>query len=82
VSIEAIIAAETNKKLECEVNSRIKNIFGVKVTVNGFGASDCKNNCGSHLLHFPGLEDADSIIKILSRYLTSLANINSVHIIR
>jgi len=51
-TVTAVIAAQTNKKLECEVNRYIKREGGAKIPVTGFGASDCKENCGSHLLYF------------------------------
>ncbi len=48
----AIIAAQTNKKIECEINRRLKNEITSRIPVLGFGATDCKENCGSHLLYF------------------------------
>ncbi len=47
-----IIAAQTNKKIECEINKCLKNKLNARVPVLGFGASDCKENCRSHLLYF------------------------------
>lgn len=47
----AIIAAHTNKKRECKMNRRLKNEMTARIPVLGFGASDCKENCGSHLLY-------------------------------
>lgn len=58
-SMEAIIVAETNKDLECTINNQIKNVSGAKIHVNGFGASDCRKNCESHLLYFPEVKKAD-----------------------
>jgi Uri superfamily endonuclease len=36
-----------------------------EIPVMGFGASDCKKNCGSHLLYFG---DAEIITKIVGFY--------------
>jgi Uri superfamily endonuclease len=81
VSVEAVIAAETNKKMECSINSRIKGIEGAEVPVKGFGASDCRKNCGSHLLYFPEIENADCLIQKLVRHLQSESGILSVCVV-
>jgi Uri superfamily endonuclease len=80
VSVEAVIAAETNKKMECNINSHIKGIKGAEVPVKGFGASDCRKNCGSHLLYFPEIENADCLVQKLVRYLQSESGILSVYV--
>lgn len=65
VSVEATIDAETTKKMECTIKSYLKNLKGAKVPINGFGASDCRKNCRSHLLYFPELKSADYLIQKL-----------------
>lgn len=52
VVVTAIITAQTDKKMECKINSYLKNEMKAKSPVLGFGASDCKQNCESHLLYF------------------------------
>ena len=69
VSVEAVITAETNEKMECNLNSYLKKIKGSKIQVNGFGASDCKKNCRSHLLYFPEIKRADWLVQKLVRHL-------------
>jgi len=64
-TITAVVAAETNKKLECNINRYIKMKGGAKIPVMGFGASDCKENCKTHLLYF-GEENIKS--KIVALY--------------
>jgi Uri superfamily endonuclease len=81
VSVEAVIAAETNKKMECNINSHIKGITGAEVPVKGFGASDCRKNCGSHLLYFPEIENADCLVQKLVRHLRSESGILSVSVV-
>jgi Uri superfamily endonuclease len=78
VSVEAVIAAETNKKMECNINQHIKGIEGAEVPVKGFGASDCRKKCGSHLLYFPQIENADYLVQKLVRQLQSESSILSV----
>ena len=81
VSVEAVIAAETNKKMECNINSRIKGMKGAEVPVKGFGASDCRKNCGSHLLYFPEIQNADCLVQNLVRSLQSVSGILSVCVV-
>lgn len=51
-AITAVVAAQTNKKMECEINHDIMQATEAKFPILGFGASDCKENCKSHLLYF------------------------------
>ena len=81
VSVEAVLAAETNRKMECAINSRIKGIEGAEVPVKGFGASDCRKICGSHLLYFPEIENADCLVQKLVRLLQSESGILSVCVV-
>jgi endonuclease-3 len=76
VSIEAVIAAKTNKNIECNLNSYLKSLSGAEITINRFGASDCKKNCKSHLLYFPGTKNPDSLIQKLVEYLSLSAGIS------
>ena len=81
VSVEAVIAAETNKKMECNINQHIKGMKGAEVPVKGFGASDCRKNCGSHLLYFPEIENANCLVQKLVRHLQSESGILSVCVV-
>lgn len=81
VSVEAIIAAETNEKMECNSNQHMKKMMRAKVSVKGFGASDCRKNCGSHLLYFPEIRKADFLVQRIVRYLDSAAGILSIHVV-
>jgi len=60
-TVTAVVAAQTNKKLECNLNRYIKREGEAKILGKGFGASDCKENCESHLLYF-GEENIESKI--------------------
>jgi len=63
VSIEAVIVAETNENMECKTNQYIKTMMGAEVPVKGFGASDCRKNCESHLLFFPDIIEDDILVR-------------------
>ncbi len=58
-----IFATLNNIKQECEINHLLKGIKGSKIIVPGFGASDCKKNCESHLLFFPKIPEKDILIR-------------------
>jgi Uri superfamily endonuclease len=60
----SVVAAQTSVKLECEFNHCIKRMEKTEIPVLGFGASDCRKHCGSHLLHF-NEEDVESKIAML-----------------
>jgi len=81
VSVEAVIVAETNENMECKTNQYLKRIMGAKVQVKGFGASDCRKNCGSHLLYFPEIENADFLVQKLVGHLHSSSGILSVYVV-
>ncbi len=81
VSMKAVIVAETNEKLECNSNRYMKRELGAKVPVKGFGASDCRKNCGSHLLYFPEIKKADFLVQRIVRYFNSSAGVLSVIVV-
>ena len=82
MSVEAVVVAGTNEKMECNINSYIKQMHGVEVPVSGFGASDCSKNCGSHLLYSPEVKKADVLVHELVEHLTSLTGILSVTVLK
>jgi endonuclease-3 len=82
VSIEAVVAAETKKDMECNLNSHMKKTKKAKVPVSGFGASDCRKGCKSHLLYFPETENQDRLVQKLVEHLESSVDILSVYVIR
>jgi len=70
-AVTAVVAAETSKKLECNMNRYIKCEGGAKIPVKGFGSSDCKENCGSHLLYFGEEEIKSKIAMFYAKQLES-----------
>ena len=63
-TVTAVIAAQTDGKAECTMNLLVKKKLGAKIPVVGFGASDCKQKCESHLLYF-GQENIKSQVSSL-----------------
>jgi Uri superfamily endonuclease len=82
VSVEAVVAAETSQKMECEINQHIQTDLGAKLQVKGFGASDCRRNCGSHLLFFPDAKNVDLLVQNLVTGFRSVSGVLVVHVIR
>ena len=80
VTIEAILVVETRKRMECEINIMIKRQNQALVPVKRFGATDCKNNCKTHLLHFPEVDKVNLIIQKLVSDANKLTDILSVHV--
>lgn len=50
VSLTAVVAGITDKKMECAINQCLREMFRAQIPFSGFGASDCMERCGSHLL--------------------------------
>ena len=50
--IDAVVFSETDVNRECEVSQSIGALSGVEVIMKGFGSSDCKMRCKSHLYYF------------------------------
>ena len=50
--VEAVLVCESRDRIECQVNQRISSWKGAQIIVKGFGASDCSQGCGSHLIYF------------------------------
>ena len=64
-TVTAVIAVQTSRKLECKMNHCIIEELKTKIPVVGFGASDCKENCKSHLLFFSDIAKEKVLIKKL-----------------
>ena len=64
--VKAVLAAETDEKQkECEINKLIMKKLKGKIVVKGFGASDCKQNCESHLIFLNQKRNVEYAISIL-----------------
>jgi Uri superfamily endonuclease len=70
-TVIAIVAAQTDRKKECELNGYIKRRGGAGIPISGFGSSDCNRNCQSHLLYF-GEDDVER--KIVEFYAEKLGS--------
>ncbi len=48
--IKGMVILSSEDKIECRVNQMVKALFKGRIIAPGFGSSDCKEKCGSHLL--------------------------------
>ncbi|GIW46260.1 MAG: hypothetical protein KatS3mg078_0137 [Deltaproteobacteria bacterium] len=48
--VKGIVVLSSEDKIECRVNQMVKALFKGRIIAPGFGSSDCKEKCGSHLL--------------------------------
>jgi Uri superfamily endonuclease len=79
-SIEIIIVAQTIEKKECSLNKFLQSLEGTIVQVKGFGSSDCKNKCTSHLLFFPELSSKEFLINKVRTHLGSQIGNQNVYV--
>jgi len=64
--VTAVVAIETNERLECKINKLIAEKLNGTILIEGFGASDCKKNCKSHLLFLNNMKNVE--LKTLKLY--------------
>jgi len=84
-TVTTAIIGETARKIECEINRYIKEQGAARTPVLGFGASDCKLDCQSHLLFHPDItresELTEKIVECyrgwLPKFLVTLKNSGS-----
>ena len=65
VRLKAVWAVETGKPLECELSRRVKKISAG--FIQGFGASDCREGCPSHLYFFKENPES-SLLSLLEEF--------------
>jgi Uri superfamily endonuclease len=51
VSLKAVVAGVMRQKMECAINRCLRDTFHAQIPLSGFGSSDCKEHCCSHLLY-------------------------------
>jgi Uri superfamily endonuclease len=48
--VKEVIILNGEAKIECSINQMVKALLKGRIIAPGFGSSDCKEKCGSHLL--------------------------------
>jgi Uri superfamily endonuclease len=72
--ITAVVACSTSANEECCITRNIQSIDGVSVPIDSFGASDCRQGCGSHLVYC-GRDNALGKIVAVHRRVAKKANV-------
>jgi len=80
-TVTAVIAAQTDRKAECNINRSVKKELRAKIPFVGFGASDCKQNCESHLLFSADIKNDDILVEKIAKCYRRRVN-NEVCILR
>ncbi|MFQ5881358.1 MAG: DUF123 domain-containing protein [Candidatus Methylomirabilales bacterium] len=57
-AVVLVLAFPGTRRKECRLNRRIAALPGARVILPGFGCSDCRRGCRSHLIHFAELSPA------------------------
>ncbi len=72
VKLVKVIPFESNKKIECKVSRKLEKI--ADDVVIGFGSTDCKNRCLSHLYYFK-LDPTKTVLKKLEEQVKKEAGV-------
>ena len=68
VKVIDVIWVETRKRLECKLAKILIDSREFEIGPMGFGASDCKSFCGSHIFYYHGKEDITRcLVRILRK---------------
>jgi Uri superfamily endonuclease len=71
--LEVVVHGHDAEK-ECEINRLLSGLPSARIYAPGFGASDCKQGCGSHLIYFSERPSID-----LLQIPDSSVNMEAVH---
>ena len=82
VELKAAVVVCSREKLECEFNRLIKNRMEATTPILGFGASDCKAECESHLLRFPHVTKGEVVVERMVSLASELSKASSVRAFR
>ena len=65
--VTAVVACASTVNRECRINKAIQSIREATVPIKGFGASDCKQNCKSHLVYLGEDDIYETVIDAYER---------------
>ncbi len=60
-----VLAIESSVNAECTLVRNVAALTGAVPAARGFGSSDCRRRCGSHLLRLEGFSDAEDVARAL-----------------
>ena len=69
-TVKAVIYTASEERLECAWAQALARLPSAETPICGFGSSDCKSRCGSHLIALPRGVTAWDLRQVLSDVLT------------
>ncbi|MFH0897544.1 MAG: GIY-YIG nuclease family protein [Candidatus Bathyarchaeota archaeon] len=81
VVIRAVVFVETHLKRECQIAKSIDQTANVKTLIKGFGSSDCRNGCASHLHYVLDLPLEAIILQVNKIYEQVFSDSLPIHIL-
>ena len=66
-SVAAVVAAGSERRMECEVNRALMEELGAAPSSPGFGSSDCRSGCPAHLLYAGPSSPVDAVERVYRR---------------
>lgn len=62
-TVAAVVAAQTYRNMECKLNCYSRKKGNGRIPIPGFGSSDCRRNCRSHLIFFPDITKEQDLLE-------------------
>ena len=66
--LRAVVFVETSLDVECAISRELAALEEAEIIVRGFGASDCRGGCPSHLCFFPKTNYEELTEKVASPF--------------
>jgi len=82
VELEAAVVVCSRERLECKFNKLIKTRMEATTPILGFGASDCKACCESHLLRFPHMTEGEVVVERMVSLASEISKASSIRAFR
>lgn len=70
----------SDERLECDWSQRLLALPNASIPARGFGASDCRRGCCSHLIAFPGGEVSFTSILSALKSVCAGSNLHSLNV--
>ena len=71
-SVKALVYAETLLEAECKIAQIIEGFDGAEILARGFGSSDCRCGCGSHLHYMRNRNFENVVSRVCNVYMEIL----------
>ncbi|TFG34412.1 DUF123 domain-containing protein [Candidatus Thorarchaeota archaeon] len=75
VQLKAAVWAESSEAIECLISKQLEENRGFTSGPKGFGASDCKRGCNTHLYHSRNHNNVEDVIMDVFRRLRMIPEV-------